>query len=94
MFNKKCEGGFKEYYKNGTLKEVHYYKKGVNVDSSLYYDSNEVLKKIRFWNDPTNYAVFYDENGNITKTGIAKNKDLDFRIGKWVFMMLTSKLTV
>lgn len=78
-------GIFKEYFKDGLLKEQHLYENGHKVDSSVYYTTNERVHMIKYWNDSTNLVLYLDDNMDTLKYGNTKNGKLNFRIGKWVF---------
>jgi len=84
----KLEGVFKEYFENEKLKEIHYFQKGINIDSSLYYfhsNSKERLNQVRYWSDSTSFIKIYNKNGVKLREGNVINEDVNFRIGKWKF---------
>ena len=67
------DGVYKDFYKNGQLKQVIIIKEGIPVDSALkYYDTGELhYKEIRV--KDIIYGAYFYKNGNMA----AKNKFLD-----------------
>ncbi|NAS12901.1 toxin-antitoxin system YwqK family antitoxin [Poritiphilus flavus] len=67
------DGIYKDFYKNGQLKQVIHIKNGVPVDSALkYYETGELHYKELRANDSI-YGSYFYKNGDIA----AKNKFLD-----------------
>ena len=84
VVNGNKNGFHKEYYRNGNLKAIHYYKNGIKIDSSIYFDeSNKIVKKVDLYisKDTTVRKIFF-MNGNIESKGKIYKTN---KIGKWVY---------
>ncbi len=86
--NNKLNGIFKEYYRNGNLKEIHNYKNDILIDSSIYYykKPSKSLRKIIFRiNDSISKYTYY--NNKVNK--IIKSEGMSYKdsilIGKWKY---------
>jgi len=80
------KGIYKEYFKNGYIKQIDIYDSNIRIDSSIYYfESHEgQVKQISYFNDSTIYTVAYDSIGNKAKEGdILSSDTTNYRIGKW-----------
>ena len=77
------EGKVAEYYKSGNLKELHYFKKGVQTDSSFFFYEQPInkIKKVVHWlnNDSTKITEYYS-NDNVKARG---GRYKGIRVGKW-----------
>jgi antitoxin component YwqK of YwqJK toxin-antitoxin module len=85
--NNKMDGEYNSFYKNGSLKEVSFYKEGKKIDSSINYksDTNKNIIDITYYDRKSelNKIIKYDLNGDIKTLGFENNKFR--RAGKWTF---------
>lgn len=81
-------GTFKEYYENGNLKTISQYKSGKLVDSTLYYDLNRQLRRIKYYFKKD--SIFTKEfKGDSILTGYMYD---DFKIGNWNYYVKNKKV--
>ena len=80
LINKKTYRLSKEFYKNGDLKAFYIYKKGIELDSAFFYNTNGKIQKIDklLQNDTIYSKEFID--GILESEGKYINKNA---IGKW-----------
>src|SRR5690606_18219063 len=84
--NNNIQGIYRSFYEDGNIKELHNYKNGIKIDSSLiFYDmSDNSLKTKYIYNDSLVSAFHYDTKGNILQKGELFKGE---RIGKWKFKL-------
>ncbi|GEM_PF-1132110 len=86
--NNKLNGIYKEYYRNGNLKETHNYKNDIRIDSSIYYykEPQKNIRKIEnHISDSISKLIFYNYKANkLIKSEGMSYKD-SILIGKWKY---------
>ena len=85
----KITGEYVEYYNNEIIKEVHIYKSGIRIDSSVYFYSPpdiKKIKKINYWKkNEHDFQINYNKDGTKQNEGEVLSGDDKFRIGYWNF---------
>lgn len=83
--NGKYVGEYREYFTSGNLKEKHFFKNGIPIDTSFYYDDNPQNSIfIKLINYPKFYKkISYYESGIVKDSGYV-NK-LDQKFGDWYY---------
>ncbi len=87
--NGKLEGEYKEYYLNGNIKKIHIYKKGVLIDSSIYYNETKKIIEIQYHLD--NKSIF----SKIFENNILKSEGKYYsnqKRGKWKYYYQNGKI--
>lgn len=82
------EGEWKEYYKNGSIKEIYFFKNGNLTQEWKEYYENENIKKLR--NITSGEWKEYYENGNIKNDGNFPLTGLP--TGKWNYYHINGEL--
>ncbi len=90
LVNNKIYRLYKEFYKNGNLKAIYNYKKGIEVDSAIFYNANESISKIdKILPNDTIYSKEF-KDGLLESEGKYINKKN--AIGKWKFYKKNGKI--
>lgn len=81
--NGNFNGKLELYDESGRLKELHHYKNGALIDSSIFYNPEKEIKKVIYYETDFKYVKNYRDNKNLKSEGNLNNNELPF--GKWKY---------